>query len=124
MSKNLIISKHPIFYNEKEYEIRIEYLYGNISSNKKVVNIYKVNNTNLINRIINRRSKYKKVFSCPLKELDCYLYKSDIDYYIVIFKEVFEVYLKNIKRKNEQIKLEKDQIAALKQWDGVIEEIN
>lgn len=130
MSEN--IKKYPIFYQDEEYEIRIEKEkefnpYGWVNS--MYVNIYEVSTYKyyLLGQfpIGKDKKEYTKVYSISLNSLECKLYDnnssskgklicSDSDnYYIELFKLAFEQYIKPLEVKEKQL-------AALDKWDGVI----
>lgn len=118
------IKKYPITYKGEEYEIRIEeekeFMFSHYCYIDKV-NIYK---TTLYNYCflgiypIKTKIKYNKVYSIGLDDLKRQKMIKDIkdseEYYIEIFKKAFYNYIKPIETINKQL-------AALKEWDGVIE---
>lgn len=117
-----IIKKYPIYYKDKEYEIRIEkekeYHYGlNINFTSDYVNIYEVNESkNILFNYFNDKIKYKKVYSESLKYISNNNYELDSlneNYYIKLFKIAFIKYIEPIETKEKQL-------AALNNWDGVI----
>lgn len=131
MSEN--IKKYPIFYQGEEYEIRIEKEkefnpYGWV--NFMYVNIYEVSTYKyyLLGQfpIGKDKKEYTKVYSISLDSLEHKLYDNNSsskgklvcsdsdDYYIELFKLAFEQYIKPLKIKEKQL-------AALENWNGVIE---
>ena len=123
---NNIIKKYPVFYQNEEYEIRMEkekeYNHLGTLNYKEYINIYKV--TIIVSPNKNRRNKikYNKVYSIRTYSIECnFKLIKDENYYINLFKYAFKEYLnehnKNIANKN----LENKQLAALENWNGVIQ---
>ena len=132
MSKTNEIKKYPVFYNNEEYEIRIE-AYDGVDyfyTDAEYVIIYKViKHKNWLGRT---KITYEKVHE-ENKKLLMYNYKNnnngsgimtkdkavDInsdDYYIQLFKKAFNLY----KAVLEKEKAEERKLAALQEWDGII----
>ena len=115
-----VIKKYPIYYNNEEYEIRIEKeeIFAPMGLFYDMhVNIYEVNVCTfyLLDYPVKDKKEYNKVYSTELDYLKQKLYISEDsdDYYIELFKLAFKQYIKPLEAK-------KRQLAALENWDGVI----
>ena len=115
------IKKYPVYYNNKEYEIKIEeeklfmndgYIYD------IYINIYEVITYEGyllgIYPLAKTKKKYKKVYSIELDNFKNKIYNDD-NYYVELFKLAFKQYIDPIKTKEKQL-------LALDKWDGVINE--
>lgn len=111
------IKKYPIYYKNKEYEIRIEEERFDEWFYNTCINIYEVNTytSYLLGCPIRDKRKYKKVYSKNLNYLKQRLSigKNSDDYYVELFKLAFKKYI-------EPIETEERQLAALENWNGVI----
>ena len=115
------IKKYPIYYKDEEYEIRIEEdekRYDGIWDGfypVQCITIYKVTNQKCF---LKNKKKYDKVYSIDLSIIKNELvFLKDFDsYYVKLFKEAFNRYIKPVEIKNKQLK-------ALKEGDGVIENV-
>lgn len=111
------IKKYPIYYKNKEYEIRIEEERIYDCTYDEYINIYEVNTytSYLLVCPIGDKRKYKKVYSTNLNYLKQRLSigKNSDDYYVELFKLAFKQYI-------EPIETEERQLASLEKWDGVI----
>ena len=103
-----VIKKYPIYYNNEEYEIRIEEekIFTPIGWCYNMhVNIYEVNvyTLYLLEYPIKDDKKYDKVYSTELDYLKQKLYISEDsdDYYIELFKLAFKQYVKPIEDKKD-----------------------
>lgn len=110
------IKKYPIFYQREEYEIRIEKPYTEFWIFKEYITIYKVTKRK------NWFGKDKLIYE-PVERYNMNFVTVEgngEDYYIVLFKKAFNIYLKRLEyyRKKEEAK--NKQLAALENWDGVI----
>lgn len=114
MSKD--IKKYPIYYKDEEYGIRIEdeKRYDGFYP-VQCITIYKVTNQKCF---LKNKKKYDKVYSIDLSIIknELVFLKNFDSYYIKLFEEAFNRYIKPIEIKNKQLK-------ALKEWDGVIENV-
>ena len=134
------INKYPIFYQGEKYEVRIK-IYQDEDAwggtyEERVINIYKIKEYKLFFNKIFRR---KKVFKVNIKKVPIVNnliikdkkgnviqkitsiepYQNSDEYYIQLFKNAFKLYIDKL---NEKIKEEENRkLAALKQWDGIIE---
>ena len=126
------IKKYSVFYNNEEYEIRIEELYDGVNyyyTDTEYVIIYKVIKHK--NWLGGTEITYEKVHE-ENKRLLMYNYENngsgimtkdkavDInsdDYYIQLFKKAFNLY----KAVLEKEKAEERKLTALQEWDGIIE---
>lgn len=111
------IKKYPIYYKNKEYEIRIEEENIYDCTYYEYINIYEVNTYTfyLLGYPIADKIKYEKVYSTNLDYLKQKLCigKNSNNYYIELFKLAFKQYI-------EPIETEERQLAALDNWNGVI----
>ena len=117
MSKTNEIKKYPVFYNGKEYEIRIEKPYLLNWDYRYYITIYKVKKYFLCYK------KYNRIF---FESLDNVLRQSNADnfdknYYIKLFKYTFKTYLDSIQWKLTKEEIKNKQLTALQEWDGIIE---
>lgn len=138
MSNTEEIKKYPVFYNGEEYEIRIEqpyYISSYWYNRKEYVTIYKVTKRKtLFGRI---KIEYEKVYEETKKSLifnyttdndgnKIMIKSKDIDVssddsYIQLFKKAFNLYKDKLKREKEIEEEQERKLAALQEWDGVIE---
>lgn len=119
------IKKYPIYYKDKEYEIRIESEkeYDAFYNNhiQDYINIYEIikQKHHWFSKVSTYDKKYyNKVYQIPLNkiyELNPLLeiIKNDENYYIELFEQAFKYYI-------EPIKIKEKQLAALNNWNGII----
>lgn len=113
--KNDCIKKYPIFYQGEEYEIRLDNM-----SYIECIFIYKVHKYK--NWFGKEKISYKLLDITRLDFFDCYdnINSTSETYYIDLFKEAFNLYLRCKDAKNKKDKEKSKQLAALEEWDGVI----
>lgn len=116
MSEN--IKKYPVFYQDKEYEIRIEKPYIKVYNYDEYICIYKV--TKYRNWFGKEKTSHELLYSILLRILENNTNLTSETYYVDLFKNAFDLYLRykdaKIKRDEENFK----KLAALENWDGVI----
>lgn len=108
------IKKYPVFYQGEEYEIRIEKPYTEYLIFNEYISIYKV--TKRKNWFGKNKLIYELVKRYNMNEGN----SDGEDYYIVLFKKAFYMYLKSLEYYREKEELKNKQLAALENWDGVI----
>ena len=136
------INKYPIFYQGEKYEVRIK-IYQDEDAwggtyEERVINIYKIKEYKLFFNKIFRR---KKVFKVNIKKVPIVNnliikdkkgnviqkitsiepYQNSDEYYIQLFKNAFKLYIDKLNEKIKEEEEENRKLAALKQWDGIIE---
>lgn len=136
------INKYPIFYQGEKYEVRIK-IYQDEDAwggtyEERVINIYKIKEYKLFFNKIFRR---KKVFKVNIKKVPIVnnliikdkkgnviqkitsieTYQNSDEYYIQLFKNAFKLYIDKLNEKIKEEEEENRKLAALKQWDGIIE---
>ena len=136
------INKYPIFYQGEKYEVRIK-IYQDEDAwggtyEERVINIYKIKEYKLFFNKIFRRNK---VFKVNIKKVPIVKnliikdkkgnviqkitsiepYQNSDEYYIQLFKNAFKLYIDKLNEKIKEEEEENRKLAALKQWDGIIE---
>lgn len=115
---NKTIKKYPIFYQGEEYEIRIEKPYIKTYNYDEYICIYKV--TKYRNWFGKEKPSYELLYSILLGISENNTNSTLENYYIDLFKNAFNLYLRykdtKIKKDEEKFK----QLVALEKWDGVI----
>ena len=136
------INKYPIFYQGEKYEVRIK-IYQDEDAwggtyEERVINIYKIKEYKLFFNKIFRRNKVFKVNikKVPIvnnliikdkkgnviqKITSIEPYQNSDEYYIQLFKNAFKLYIDKLNEKIKEEEEENRKLAALKQWDGIIE---
>lgn len=116
------IKKYPIFYQGKEYEIRIEGFCGisGMLTDTYYVGIYEVKKS--YNKFRKEKTKYNCVFKDFLSNVtvESHAFITEEDYYIKIFNTAFKMYLDHCQEKLEKEELKNKQLMALQNWNGVI----
>ena len=124
-NKDDVIKKYPVLYQGEEYEIRIEKYYVQFGIFDDYIVIYKV--TKHKNWFGKEKINYKEVDKSDINIIiadmseNMNINKSDENYYIELFKTAFNWYSKSLKRYKKIIDNKNKQLAALKEWNGVIE---
>lgn len=136
------IKKYPIFYQGEKYEVRIkicqdEDAWGGIYE-ERVINIYEVKEYNIFFKKIFKR---KKVFTTNIKKIPIIKkviikdnkgnviqkitnIESDQDsdeYYVQLFQNAFQLYIDKLNKEAQKQEKENRKLAALKNWNGIIE---
>lgn len=98
------IKKYPVFYQGEEYEIRIEKPYTSRGIFDEYITIYKV--TKRKNWFGKDKLTYEQVKRYDIDFITIEGNSNGEDYYIVLFKKVFNMYLKSSEyyRKKEELK--------------------
>lgn len=98
------IKKYPVFYQGEEYEIRIEKPYMNRGILDEYITIYKV--TKRKNWFGKDKLTYEQVKRYDMNFITVEGNSNGESYYIVLFKKVFNIYLKSLEyyRKKEELK--------------------
>ena len=116
------IKKYPIFYQDKEYEIRIEEFCGisGMLTDTYYVRIYEVKKS--YNKFRKEKTKYNRVFDDFLNNVtvESHAFKTEEDYYIKIFNTAFKMYLEHCQEELKKEELKNKQLMALQNWNGVI----
>lgn len=114
---DLDIKKYPVFYQGEEYEIRIEKHYTSMWVFDEYITIYKVT------KYKNWFGKTKLIYEVVKRyDMDFITVEGNgEDYYIVLFKKVFNMYLESSEYYRKKEELKNKQLAALENWDGVIQ---
>lgn len=116
------IKKYPIFYQDKEYEIRIEKFceISGMLTDTYYVRIYEVKKS--YNKFRKEKTKYNRVFDDFLNNVtvESHAFKTEEDYYIKIFNTAFKMYLEHCQEELKKEELKNKQLMALQNWNGVI----
>lgn len=127
------IKKYPVFYNNEEYEIRIEQPYNSVNyyyTDTEYVIIYKVtkrktwfNRTKIIYEEVYKTKKESLMYKYETYDIgekirikDGTVDINSDDYYIQLFKKAFNLYKAVLEKEKEQER----KLTALQEWDGII----
>lgn len=111
------IKKYPIYYKDEEYEIRIERPYISMYIFDEYITIYKVTKRKWFGKT---KLIYEPVERYNMDFITVEGNGNGEDYYIILFKEVFNMYLESSEYYRKKEELKNKQLKALKEWDGVI----